>query len=185
MRCGMPARGIPMTARGRFPDAARRYCTSSRKRGPVERELRRNLNAHPRFGGHIVNAMGLPADESPAQASRTLWQRNDRNSRTSRESFDWLPIQNLSKTDVLRVIAEAGQSLHRAYAAGMSRQSCSFSILTSRSDLRRAAEHRPALYRKCAHLELAQRSRPRAPVGDSHPCANGPDLSQCNRTRLA
>ena len=37
--------------RGRFPDSARRYCTSGWKRGPIERELRRYLKAHPRFGG--------------------------------------------------------------------------------------------------------------------------------------
>ena len=139
--------------RGRFPDAARRYCTSSTKRGPIERELRRYLKARPRFGGRIVNAMGMRADESPARAKRASWRRNDRNSRAGREWFDWLPIHDLSTADVFRVIGEAGQSPHWAYAAGMSRLSCSFCILASRSDLRRAAELRPSLYRKYAHLE--------------------------------
>ncbi len=139
--------------RGKFPDSARRYCTAGWKRGPIERELRRYLKAHPRFGGRIVNAMGMRADESPARAKRTPWQRNDRNSRAGRQWFDWLPIHDLSTADVFRVIAEAGQSPHWAYAAGMSRLSCSFCILASRADLRRAAELRPALYRRYADLE--------------------------------
>ena len=33
--------------RGRFPSPAVRWCTSSLKRGPIERELRRYLKAHP------------------------------------------------------------------------------------------------------------------------------------------
>ena len=139
--------------RGRWPSNSVRWCTSDFKRSPIERELRRYLKAHPRYGGRIVNAMGMRADESPARAKRTPWRRNDRNSRAGREWFDWLPIHDLSTADVFRVIAEAGQSPHWAYAAGMSRLSCSFCILASRSDLRRAAELRPDLYRRYAHLE--------------------------------
>ena len=139
--------------RGRFPDAARRYCTSGWKRGPIERELRRYLKAHPRFGDRVVSAMGMRADESPARSRRTPWKRNDRNSRAGRQWFDWLPIHGLAADDVFRVIAEAGQFPHWAYAAGMSRLSCSFCILASRADLRRAAELRPALYRQYVHVE--------------------------------
>ena len=171
--------------RGKFPDSARRYCTAGWKRGPIERELRRYLKAHPRFGGRIVNAMGMRADESPVRAKRTPWQRNDRNSRAGRQWFDWLPIHDLSTADVFRVIAEAGQSPHWAYAAGMSRLSCSFCILASRSDLRRAAELRPALYRR--YTDLEQRightlSPTRAPLPEVTgvpvpPSAADPDLS--------
>ena len=139
--------------RGRFPDARRRFCTSDMKRGPIERELRRYLKAHPRFGGRIVNAMGMRADESPARAKRAPWRRNDRNSRAGREWFDWLPIHGLATEQVFDVIGGAGQTPHWAYAAGMSRLSCSFCILASRSDLTRAAELRPALYREYAALE--------------------------------
>ena len=139
--------------RGRFPDAARRYCTAGWKRGPIERELRRYLKAHPPFGGRIVSAMGMRAAESPARAKRDPWKRNDRNSRAGREWFDWLPIHGLSTADVFGVIADAGQSPHWAYAAGMSRLSCSFCILASRADLARAAQLRPNLYRRYAILE--------------------------------
>lgn len=139
--------------RGRFPDAARRYCTAGWKRGPIERELRRYLKAHPRFGGRIVSAMGMRAAESPARAKRATWQRNERNCRAGRQWFDWLPIHALSTAEVFDVIAGAGQVPHWAYAAGMSRLSCSFCILASRADLRRAAELRPGLYRNYVRLE--------------------------------
>ena len=139
--------------RGRFPDSGRRFCTSDLKRGPIERELRRYLNDHPRYGGLVVSAMGMRSSESPARSKLAPWRRNDRNSRAGREWFDWLPIHGLETTDVFRIIREAGQSPHWAYAAGMSRVRCSFCILASRPDLRRAAELRPDLYGAYVRLE--------------------------------
>ena len=35
--------------RGRWPGIHQRWRTASHKRGPIERELRRHLKAHPRF----------------------------------------------------------------------------------------------------------------------------------------
>ena len=139
--------------RGRFPDSRRRFCTSDTKRTPIERELRRYLIAHPRFRELVINAMGMRASESPARAKLSPWRRNDRNSRAGREWFDWLPIHHLETADVFRVIREAGQSPHWIYAQGVSRCSCSFCILASRSDLRRAAELRLGLYKKYVDLE--------------------------------
>ena len=54
--------------RGLFPTPKVRWCTSSLKRGPIKRELREYLKAHPRFGDRIVSAMGIRAKESPARA---------------------------------------------------------------------------------------------------------------------
>ena len=139
--------------RGLWPSNSARWCTSDYKAGPIQRELRRYLKANPRFGGRLVNAMGMRAEESPARARKAPWRRNDRMSVAGREVFDWLPVFDLSTEDVFRVIRHAGQAPHRAYAAGMSRLSCSFCILASRADLRRAAELRPGLYAKYAQLE--------------------------------
>ena len=139
--------------RGMFPSNSARWCTSDAKRSPIERELRRYLKAHPRFGGLIVSAMGMRAAESPARSKLVPWKRNSRNSKAGREWFDWLPIHALETPDVFRIIHEAGQEPHWAYAAGMSRVSCSFCILASRADLRRAAELRPDLYARYAALE--------------------------------
>ena len=132
--------------RGKWPGPKRRYCTSEHKTGPIERELRRYLKAHPRFEGRLVSAMGLRRDESADRARRIPWKRSDRNSRAGREWFDWLPIFDLTAQDVFRVIREAGQSPHWVYTKGLSRCSCSFCLFSSRSELRRAAELRPLLY---------------------------------------
>ena len=129
------------------------YCTSDHKTSPIQRELRRYLKANPRFGGRLVNAMGMRAEESAARARKIPWRRNDRMSVAGREVFDWLPIFDLSADDVFRVIRNAGQSPHGAYAAGMSRLRCSFCILASRADLRLAAELRPGLYARYVDLE--------------------------------
>ena len=104
--------------RGMFPAPRLRWCTASYKRGPIERELRRYLKAHPRFEGRLVSAMGLRRDESADRAKRVPWKRSDRNSRAGREWFDWLPIFDLTVEDVFRVIREAGQSPHWVYAQG-------------------------------------------------------------------
>ena len=139
--------------RGMWPSSSARWCTSSTKRGPIERELRRYLKAHPRFEGRLVNALGLRRDESRDRARRIPWRRNERMSVAGREVFDWLPVFELTTEDVFRVIAEAGQSPHPVYSLGLTRCSCSFCIFSSRSDLRRAAELRPDLYAKYALLE--------------------------------
>ena len=139
--------------RGRFPSPNVRWCTSSLKRGPIERELRRYLKANPRFGGRMVSAMGMRAEESPARARKPLWRLNERNSRAGRSWYDWLPIFDLTEHEVFRVIRDAGQSPHPAYAMGMSRLSCVFCIMASRADLRTAARLQPALYAHYAALE--------------------------------
>ena len=139
--------------RGRFPSPSVRWCTSSLKRGPIERELRHYLKAHSQFGGRLVNAMGMRADESAARASKLPWKRSGRNSRAGRSWFDWLPIFGLKETQVFDVIRDAGQSPHPAYGMGMSRLSCVFCIMASRADLRTAARLQPALYRRFVRLE--------------------------------
>ena len=139
--------------RGQFPDPARRWCTSDFKRGPIERELRRYLKAHPRFGGRVINCMGMRADESASRARLITWTRNTRNSKAGRDWYDWLPIHGLTTDQVFAAIRTAGQEPHWAYAAGMSRLSCSFCIMANRQDLRTAARLRPDLYRRYVELE--------------------------------
>ena len=139
--------------RGMWPSNSARWCTSDFKTGPIERELRRYLRAHPRFGGQLISAMGMRAGESPARARKNPWRRNERMSVAGREVFDWLPIFDLTEEQVFDTIRDAGQSPHWAYAAGMSRLSCVFCIMASRADLRTAARLQPELYREYANLE--------------------------------
>ena len=140
--------------RGRVPFPSVRWCTSSLKRGPIQRELRRYLKAHPQFSGRLVNAMGMRAEVSAARARKAPWRGNDRMSVAGRDVFDWLPIFDLSTEEVFRIIRDAGQLPHPAYLQGMSRMSCVFCIMVSRSDLRTAAHLQPDLYRRYAELEV-------------------------------
>ena len=139
--------------RGMFPDPGRRWCTSDFKRGPIEREIRRHLRAHPEHGGLVVNCIGMRADESPGRSRLRAWSRSERNSKAGRDWHDWLPIHGWRVADVFGRIERAGQRPHWAYAAGMSRLSCSFCIMASRNDLRTAAKLRPDLYREYVALE--------------------------------
>ena len=141
--------------RGKFPDKGRRWCTSDFKRGPIEREVRRYLAAHPEYGGRVVNCMGMRAEESSDRAKAQPLTLSSRNSKAGRTWLDWLPIHSWKLADVLREVERANQRLHWAYEQGMSRLSCSFCILASQKDLRTAARLRPDLYRE--YVELEQR----------------------------
>ena len=140
-------------ARGKFPDPARRWCTSDLKRGPIEREIRRYLKAHPEHGGLVVSCMGHRAQESNRRAKRKPWAFSERNSKAGREWWEWLPIFALSEAEVFARIAAAGQRPHWAYERGMRRLSCSFCIMASKCDMTTAARLRPNLYRKYVCLE--------------------------------
>jgi len=139
--------------RGMFPSPQQRQCTSDLKRNPIERTIRQHLKANPRFGGLIVNCMGLRAEESSSRASRPALRLNAGNSLAGREWYDWLPIHAMKLAEVWETIRAAGQQPHPAYARGMSRLSCRFCIMASDSDLRTAAEHSPQLFAKYVALE--------------------------------
>jgi len=140
-------------ARGMWPSASTRQCTSDLKRGPIEKAIRHFLRDHPEFGGLVVNCMGIRAAESAKRARQIPFRFNERNSKAGREWYDWLPIFGYSKHQVFQTIQDAGQTPHPAYALGMSRLSCVFCILASKSDLSIAAEHNRALYQRYVALE--------------------------------
>jgi DNA sulfur modification protein DndC len=133
--------------RGMFPSPSQRQCTSDLKRGPIERTIRR-LGVKL-----IVNCMGMRAQESAGRSKLVPFKVSERNSKAGREWYDWLPIHALSTDQVFAEIARAGQRPHWVYAAGMSRFSCYFCIMSSQADLTTAARLNPALYRKYVELE--------------------------------
>lgn len=139
--------------RGMWPSPQQRQCTSDLKRGPIEREIRRYLKAHPEFNGLVVNCMGLRAEESPSRAKATAFKFNTKNSKAGREWYDWLPIHGLSTDQVFAMIRDAGQEPHPVYAKGMTRLSCCFCIMASKADLTTAARLNPTLYREYVALE--------------------------------
>ena len=152
----------------RFPSPANRQCTSDLKRTPNERELRRYLKANPRFGGLVVDCMGMRAQESAGRAKLATFQMDKRNSKAGREWYNWLPIHHWTVDQVFETIAAAGQEPHWAYRAGMTRLSCCFCIMSSEADLRTAARLNPNLYARYAAkerelgftLSMSQRSLP-------------------------
>jgi 3'-phosphoadenosine 5'-phosphosulfate sulfotransferase (PAPS reductase)/FAD synthetase len=136
-----------------FPSPQQRQCTGDLKRGPIEREVRRYLKAHPEFGGLVVNCIGLRAEESPGRAKAQVFKKNEGNSIAGCEWFDWLPIHEFTLSQVWRTIADAGQKPHPIYALGMTRFSCRFCVMASRQDLRTAALIDPDTFRAYVRLE--------------------------------
>jgi DNA sulfur modification protein DndC len=139
--------------RGKFPSPSNRQCTSDLKRGPIEREVRRYLKAHPEYQGRIVNCMGMRAQESPGRRKLPALAHNPANSLAGRDWWDWLPIHHLLEPEVFQVIQDAGQEPHWAYKAGMSRLSCCFCIMANTADLTTAARLAPELYRRYVETE--------------------------------
>lgn len=143
--------------RGMFPSPQQRQCTSDLKRGPIERTIRAITRERKEAGleawGLVVNCMGMRAQESPGRSKLTTFKLNAGNSKAGREWYDWLPIHDWTTEQVFDVIKASGQQPHPIYAAGMSRFSCCFCIMSSERDLRTAARLNPELYRTYVDLE--------------------------------
>lgn len=141
--------------RGMFPSKGCRQCTSDLKRDPIASKIKEVARTKGR--NIIVNCMGLRAQESSDRSKLATFTRNERYTykgpQVSWEWYDWLPIHELSTSEVFEMIAAAGEKPHWAYAAGMTRVSCCFCILSSKGDLQTAARLRPELYKKYVELE--------------------------------
>lgn len=136
--------------RGMWPSSQHRQCTSDLKRNPIEKFIRHDMKA--RGGGLAINCMGLRAEESSARAKRQPFKEKTSQSVAGRKVWDWLPIFDLSTSEVFQVIAGAGQQPFWAYKSN-ERLSCVFCIMGSRNDLRHGAECNPDLYRRIIELE--------------------------------
>lgn len=134
-----------------WPSSQQRQCTSDLKRGPIEREVRRELKR--RGLSSVVNCMGIRAEESHGRAKADPLKRSNRNSRAGRNWYDWLPIHAMTREQVFQTIAEAGEKPHPAYAHGNDRLSCVFCIFGSETDLKNGAIHNPGLYRRYVETE--------------------------------
>lgn len=154
--------------RGKFPDAARRWCTSDFKRGPIRTVMTR-LVAELRTSGRVtdrpvqlLNVMGLRAQESSARARRIPYAPNGSASNGKRRVDEWYPIHEWTVEQVWERIAAAGTRPHRAYSEGMSRLSCRLCVLASRADLVCSARLNPELADRYARVEAAIGHRFRA-----------------------
>lgn len=141
-------------SRGKFPDAARRWCTSDHKRGPgrtlltaLVRELAANRPVR------ILQCFGFRAEESTGRARKEQLVPDAGASNGRRQVWTWLPIHDWTAEQVWQRIRESGVPYHPAYDEGMTRLSCSFCVLASKADLLRACRLRPDLAREYATVE--------------------------------
>ena len=134
-----------------WPSPSNRQCTSDLKRTPIERTIRAISAA---TGQKLfVDCVGLRAEESTSRAKAQVFKADAKNSKAGREIYTWLPIHAWTKEQVFKAIELAGQEPHWAYAAGMSRLSCCFCIMSSKPDLDTAARLKPALFARYVATE--------------------------------
>ena len=91
--------------------------------------------------------------ESPARRRRVRYVANPAASNGRRRVDDWYPILDWTLAQVRERIATAGTRSHEAYAAGMSRLSRRFCVLSSRADLVCSARLNPDLADRYAEVE--------------------------------
>lgn len=138
-------------ARGMWPSAKHRQCTSDLKRGPIMKFIRQYLKDRGlRIG---VNCMGIRAAESAARAKKEPFRFNTAESCGHRDVWDWMPIFDWTTEQVFQYIKDAGQQPFWAYADGNERLSCVFCIMGSVNDLCHGAICNPELYRRYVELE--------------------------------
>lgn len=137
-----------------WPSSGTRQCTSDLKRGPIYKFIRGDMAA--RGATVAVNCMGLRAEESAARAKKIPFAINALLSKAGRTVYDWMPIFELSSTEVFDAIRAAGQEPFWIYGAGNDRMSCVFCILGSERDLRNGFRHRRELFFR--YLELERRT---------------------------
>ncbi|RKS78597.1 3'-phosphoadenosine 5'-phosphosulfate sulfotransferase (PAPS reductase)/FAD synthetase [Actinomadura pelletieri DSM 43383] len=144
----------------KWPDKARRFCTSDMKRAPVHKLMTR-LVAEKRALGiigrrvRILNIMGMRAEESIDRAAMVPYRNDARASnKTKREVDEWLPLLDWKVQQVWARLAKARTRIHPIYAV-LPRLSCRFCVLAGRRHLVTAARLDPAGARRRAELEAA------------------------------
>lgn len=141
-------------SRGMWPSSTARFCTSDHKRGQVGVVITKLVNA--KYQGRqlrVLNCMGFRSEESPARAKRPILVRDARNSNTKRETDTWLPILDVTLTEVWDFIKSSKVEHHVAYDLGMPRLSCVFCIFAPKAALMLAGRHNPELLAEYVRVE--------------------------------
>jgi 3'-phosphoadenosine 5'-phosphosulfate sulfotransferase (PAPS reductase)/FAD synthetase len=160
-------------ARRMWPSPRQRYCTSDQKRAPVHK-LYTALATGARAGEarqvRILSCQGMRAEESPARAKKSPFQKDERASNGRRLVENWLPIHDWKVGDVWARIkaSRAADLVHPAYALGMPRLSCVFCIFAPKAALVLAGKHNPELLAEYVRVEKAidHKFRPELSLAD-------------------
>jgi 3'-phosphoadenosine 5'-phosphosulfate sulfotransferase (PAPS reductase)/FAD synthetase len=153
----------------KWPDKARRYCTSDMKRAPAHKLMTR-LVAEKRATGirdrrvRVLNIMGIRGEESPDRANMAPYRNDPRASNKTRRKVDeWLPLLDWKVDRVWNRLTQAGTRVHPIYAV-LPRLSCRFCVLAGRKSLVAAARLDPAGAYRRADVEAAMGHNFRADV---------------------
>ena len=140
--------------RGKWPDVARRWCTSDWKRGPIERFVADVCRSwgKPRHPYKVLSVIGLRAEESRERSKANPFALDKKQTRLYSQDV-WLPIHAWTEGDVWANIRRSGIPHHPCYDWGMSRCSCIFCIMGSKADKALAARLRPDLLREYCRVE--------------------------------
>ena len=123
-----------------------RFCTSDAKTHKIHALLSKRFSK-----ADVVNVTGIRRDES---SKRALSKVSDRTK--DQPIVNWRPILDWSVEDVFGRIAASGMRPHEAYGLyGMSRVSCRFCIMSSKSDISCATKVPEShdIYREMVTLE--------------------------------
>ncbi len=147
-----------------WPKPDSRYCTAMLKRGQILRMLTlfasevratwaKAAPGEKQRPVHILNCIGLRAEESPGRAAQPALKRRARGT-SGRQVVDvWLPIHEMTTEAVWEVCRATGAPMHRAYAAGLPRASCALCFYAPRAALILAGRANPEILVEWAGVE--------------------------------
>lgn len=126
------------------------FCRSEQKEVPLCRRKAAIDTDLP-----IVGIVGLRRQESTRRASTPIaTPDNALLRRNRREGILWHPIAGWTTEEVFAYHARHGIPLHRAYSLSMSRLSCAYCVLSSKSDVLVSAQHNRETLHAYASLEV-------------------------------
>ena len=133
--------------RGKFPSNGQRWCTAHHKRNPIQKWIRNNVD-----NPHIVNCLGIRAEESPARSKKQAISRDTDLSTRSRSVFTWYPILDWSLERVWNYHEMHDLPVHPVYSF-LPRFSCRICIFHTGRDLAAVRQHDPDSFAIWANLE--------------------------------
>jgi 3'-phosphoadenosine 5'-phosphosulfate sulfotransferase (PAPS reductase)/FAD synthetase len=141
-------------ARGRWPSATTRFCTSATKRDVARKFYTQTVRESGITGrpARLLTVLGLRGAESRSRARRPVVSVDAAASNGRREVTTWLPVHELSETAVWDTVRASGAPSHPIYRYTR-RLSCSLCPLASYADLIVAARLRPDLAAEYAAVE--------------------------------
>jgi 3'-phosphoadenosine 5'-phosphosulfate sulfotransferase (PAPS reductase)/FAD synthetase len=138
--------------RGKWPDAANRWCTADFKTAPVRKLLpalaKQTRTETGKKQPRILNCLGMRAQESPKRKKMLAFETEKEATTGAKHVDRWLPIHDWTVEQVWARIKESGVPHHEAYDLGMPRLSCVFCVMATGQKgaaLKVAGKHNPEL----------------------------------------